>query len=240
VSSAAPATGASEAVARFICGVYAGAAFEDALRAARARLTAARTALRTPAATSDLTARALATYGRPLRRAFADATALAASSAARADAPIVAAALATCELDARSETAIVEAIAVGREVAARLARALMLDAPWDRVAVSAGIGAAAAAARAAGLDAQAARHAIGLTATQAAGLGAVAGTPAAALASGKAAADAVEAALLARHGFTAAPAALEGRRGLAALMASTFDEPALCDELGRRWFSAGG
>ena len=53
------------------------------------------------------------------------------------------------------------------------------------------------------------------------------GTGAAALACAKAAADAVEAAILARNGFTAAPASLEGRRGLAALMASNFDAACL-------------
>jgi hypothetical protein len=230
--------GASEAVARFVAGPHAGAAFDDALSAARTRLVAALTALEAPTVTSELASRALASYGTPLRRAFAEATTLAAAPAARADAPIVAAALASSELAGRGETDVIEAIAVGREVAARLEHALALDAPWNATAVVAGIGAAAAAARAMGLDADAARHAIGLAATQAAGLGVVDATPADALARGKAAADAVEAALLARHGFTAASASLEGRRGLAALMASNFDEAALCEDLGGRWISA--
>jgi 2-methylcitrate dehydratase PrpD len=223
-------------VATFVAGRHAGPEFDDALGTARARLIAALTALQTPTATSELASRALASYGTPLRRVFAEATTLAA--AARGDAPIVAAALASSELAGRGETDVIEAIAVGREVAARLERALSLDAPWNATAVVAGIGAAAAAARAMGLDVDAARHAIGLAATQAAGLGVVDGTPADALACGKAAADAVEAALLARHGFTAASASLEGRRGLAALMASNVDEAALCDDLGRRWISA--
>ena len=222
------AVGASEAVATFVAGRHAGPEFDDALGTARARLIAALTALQTPTATSELASRALASYGTPLRRVFAEATTLAA--AARGDAPIVAAALASSELAGRGETDVIEAIAVGREVAARLERALSLDAPWNATAVVAGIGAAAAAARAMGLDVDAARHAIGLAATQAAGLGVVDGTPADALA--------CEAALLARHGFTAASASLEGRRGLAALMASNVDEAALCDDLGRRWISA--
>jgi 2-methylcitrate dehydratase MmgE/PrpD-like protein len=238
MSNATSHAGASQSVAEFVAAAHAGAEFDAALRPARALLTAARTALQTPTAESDLASRALASYGTPLRRTFADATTLAATPDGRGDAPIVAAALASGELLGRSDTDIAEAIAVGREVAARLERALAFDAPWDAVAVSAGIGAAAAAARAAGLDSAAARDAIGIAATQAASLGAVEGTPAAALACGKAAADAVEAALLALHGFTAASASLEGRRGLAALMASGFDEAALCDGLGRRWFSA--
>jgi 2-methylcitrate dehydratase PrpD len=167
--------------------------------------------------------------------ASSTASTLIAMPGAHHDAAIVAAAIVSSELAGRDAAHVVEAIAVGREVAARLERALTLDPPWDAVAVIAGIGAAAAAARAAALDMEAARNAIGLAATQAAGLGITEGTPAAALGSGKAAADAVEAALLARHGFTSASASLEGRRGLTALMASHLDESVLCGELGRRW-----
>jgi 2-methylcitrate dehydratase PrpD len=145
----------------------------------------------------------------------------------------------SADLGERGEADVAEAIAVGREVAARLEHALTLDAPWDAHAVVAGIGATAAAARALMLDTDAARNAIGLAATQATGLGVLEGTPAAGIACGKAAADAVEAVLLAKHGFTAASASLEGRRGLAALMASHFDEPALREGLGRCWISAG-
>lgn len=243
MSSATPAAGASEALARFIANSHAGATADtngaaqraeadDALRIARARLADARSALQTRSDVFELASRALASYGTPFRRAFTTATKLATTFGAPADAPIVAAAMVSSELAGRGDENIVEAIAIGREVAALLQRALRLDAPWDAAAVVAGIGAAAAAARAAALDVETARNAIGLAATQAAGLGVTEGTPAAALGSGKAAADAVEAALLARHGFTSAPASLEGRRGLAALMATHFDEAALCDGLG--------
>jgi hypothetical protein len=232
------AQGASEVLAQFATASHAGPAYDDALQTARTRLIAALTALETPTATSALAARALASYGSPVRRVFAEAVTLAATTAARRDAPIVAAALAASALAGRGETDVIEALAIGREVGARLERALTLDAPWDAVATIAGIAASAAAARAAQLDAGAAHHAIGLAATQAAGLGVLEGTPAAVLACGKAAADAVEAALLARHGFTAASASLEGRRGFAALMSSKFDQAALLEDLGRRWFSA--
>ena len=229
--------GPSEAIARFVAGSHTGAAFDEALGAARTCLLDARTALRTPSATSELASRTLEPYGAPLRRAFAAAATLAAVPGRRANAPIVAAAMASSELGGYSDANVVEAIAIGREIAARLERALTLDTPWDAVGAIAWIGAAAAAAHAAGLDAPATRNAIGLAATQATGLGVAEGTPSAALACGKAAADAVEAALLAHNGFTAASASLEGRRGLAALMGSHFDATTLCDELGRRWIS---
>jgi 2-methylcitrate dehydratase PrpD len=214
MSDATTGAGASESLAHFVAGPHDGAAFDEAVREARECLLAARAAAQTT------------TVPSPFGVAFATATAIAASLG-RQDATIVAAALASGELAGCTEAGIIEAIAIGREVAARLQRALTLDAPWDAVAVAGGVGAATAAARAASLGATATQHAIGLAATQAAGLGVIEGTPAGALACGKTAADAVEAALLARHGFTAAAASLEGRRGLAALMASSFDETAL-------------
>jgi len=61
------------------------------------------------------------------------------------------------------------------------------------------------------------RAALGVCATQAAGLRAAAGTEAGPLQAGKAAFNAVEAALLAREGFTAPAEPLDGRRGLFAL-----------------------
>jgi 2-methylcitrate dehydratase MmgE/PrpD-like protein len=231
--SSALASGASEAVARFAVAAHGGAAFDAALHAARARLDAARNVLAASTPASNLAERALAPDGPTLRRAFVEAAVLAAAPATRVHAAVVAVALAAVD-----ESATVEAIAVGCEVVARLQRALELDPAWDAAAVSARLGAAAAAARALGLDAAAGRHALGLAATQAAGLGVAEGSPAGEYAHAKAAADAVEGAVLARHGFTSPAASLEGRRGLAALMAANFDELAVCDELGRRWISA--
>jgi 2-methylcitrate dehydratase PrpD len=240
MSNASSSAGSSETLAQFVAGPHAGAGFEEARRAARACLLHARTALQAPSAISEPASRALASYGASLRRTFTAAVVLAAAAGARSNAAIVAAAVSSSELAGGSEADVVEAIAIGCEVATRLDRALTFDAPWDAAGAIAGVAAAAAAARAAGLDAGSARNAIGLAATQATGLGVAEGTFAATLASGKAAADAVEAALLAQNGFTAASASLEGRRGLAALMASSFDATLLLDELGSRWFSVSG
>ncbi|MBV9439600.1 MAG: MmgE/PrpD family protein, partial [Candidatus Eremiobacteraeota bacterium] len=151
---------------------------------------------------------------------------------------VVAAALAAGEIVHADDERVADAIAVGREVAARLATALTLDAAWDVETVTAGIAATMAAAHAAGLDAAQAENALGLAATQAAGLGVLAGVPAEDFLRAKSAADAVEAAFLARHGFTAAPRALEGGQGLARLLASRLDQDALTAELGVRWISA--
>ena len=61
--------------------------------------------------------------------------------------------------------------------------------------------------------------------------------PAGGVARGKAAFDALEGAALARAGFTSAPASVEGRRGLIALMARGDTAAALIDGLGTRWDS---
>jgi len=64
------------------------------------------------------------------------------------------------------------------------------------------------------------RSALGICATQAAGLRAAAGTDAAPLQAGKAAFNAVEAAQLARLGFTSSREPLDGRRALFSLFRS--------------------
>ncbi len=230
--------GASAALATFAVAPHAGEAFDEARRTAESRVAAARMVLTARTETSDRAARALASGGAVLRRAYADATVLAATVATRADAATIAAVLAASDADGSDEAKLAEAIAVGREVAARIRVAVALDVPWDVDAVADRLGAAAAAGRAAGLDAGEMRHALGLAATQAAGLGVAEAAAAGELARGKAAFDAVEGAALARAGFTSAAASIEGRRGLAALMAHDFDEAKLCDDLGQHWISA--
>ena len=88
-----------------------------------------------------------------------------------------------------------------------------------------GTGRRLATARLFGLDAERARHALGLAATQATGLGVAEPASTGDIARGKAAFDALEGAALARAGFTSAPASIEGRRGLIALMSVSSIEP---------------
>lgn len=124
--------------------------------------------------------------------------------------------------------AVADAVAVGLDVARRIDAALGdgLGA-FDRVATIGHLAGAAAAARLLGLGEEAAAHAYGIAGTQAAGFAALADGPAGALQTGKAAADAVEAAYLARDGYTAGLTGIEGRRGFAALLAPTADITAL-------------
>ncbi|WNG86337.1 MmgE/PrpD family protein [Mycobacterium sp. ITM-2016-00317] len=100
---------------------------------------------------------------------------------------------------------------------------------WSRRSVAGAIGAGAAVGRLFGFDHVKLRHLLGLCATQATGLRSLEDTETGTLQVSKAAADAVEAALLVSNGFTSSADGLTGRRGLFALMApgvatpSTFD-----------------
>jgi hypothetical protein len=100
------------------------------------------------------------------------------------------------------------------------------------------LGAAIAAGRVLGLTRDAMRDAFGIAATAASGLTEARGTMTAAYIVAAAAADGIEAALLARAEFTGAPLALEGRRGLAALMSPAFDAGALVLGLGETFLFA--
>ena len=130
---------------------------------------------------------------------------------------------------------LVSAVAVGSDAANRLINAMNSDeyeARWN-VASSLGVvGATLAVSRLIGLDTDRARHAMGIAATQAAGLARNDNEPMSAVEVGKAAADAIEANLLAKHGFTSAAASIDGRRGLAALMAYRFNADAITGESG--------
>ena len=152
--------------------------------------------------------------------------------------PVVCAALATGEAANAGGAAVLDAIVVGCEVAVRLAASLganHVERGWDVDGTCGRIGAAVAAARVFALNAERTRNALGVAATEAGGLRIARSTTLAAYVRGAAAADGVEAALLARFGFTGAPRAIDGRRGLAALMSATFARNAILDELGERF-----
>lgn len=225
-----PAIGASEALAAFAVGPHPGAGFDDARKAARDRLARARERLPGGAGEASL----IGAFSRALELLMPGAP-------AAPDAVVIAAALGAGVIVQASDDVVVDAIAVGREAAARLAASLTLDSAWDAPTVIDAVAAGLAAARAAGLDAAQAGSALGLVVTEAAGLGALASggfEPIRDLFRAKSAADAVEAAILARNGFTAAPRSLEGRRGLAVLMGSRLDEERVTEGLGSQWVSA--
>ena len=112
------------------------------------------------------------------------------------------------------------AVAAGLRAAALAEDGLATAAGWSVPVVSAAIGAGLAAGLMQGLPEAPLRSALGICATQAAGPRAAAGTDAAPLQAGKAAFNAVEAAQLARLGFTSSREPLDGRRALFSLFRS--------------------
>jgi MmgE/PrpD N-terminal domain len=152
--------------------------------------------------------------------------------------PVLAAVIAIGDKLAACDEEIATAAAVGIEAAARILSAVDSDeyrARWN-VASSIGVlGAALAVSRLLRLDEGCTRHALGIAATQAAGLSHNAGESMEAIETGKAAADAIEASLLAKHGLTSAATSIDGRRGLAALMAYRFNAMSIIAGLGTQW-----
>jgi hypothetical protein len=126
-------------------------------------------------------------------------------------------ALADPSRDLPAGVTVPAAAAAGISAAALIESGLANWGGWSSGTVAAAIGASVTAGLLLGLTRPQLRAAVGICATQAAGLAAAEGTPAFALQVGKAAFNAVEAALLARSGFTAPGEPLDGRRGLFAL-----------------------
>ena len=152
--------------------------------------------------------------------------------------PVVCAALTAGEAAHAAGAVVLDAIVAGTEVAVRLAASLgssHVDRGWATEGTCGRIGAVVAATRIFGLNAERTRNALGIAATSAGGLRGAGATMTARYVHGLAAADGVEAALLARFGFTGAPLSIDGRRGLAALMSATFAPEAISDGLGERY-----
>ncbi len=132
-------------------------------------------------------------------------------------APVWAATLALGEGTGASETDMLCAFITGFEVAARVGHGLgqaVTARGWHGTGVFGRIGAAAAGAALLRLDAERARHAVALAATQTSGLTASFGTMAKPFHAGKAGMDGVLAAQLAAAGFTGVPGLVEPGGGL--------------------------
>ncbi len=114
-------------------------------------------------------------------------------------------------------SAVAAGCAVADEIAAVLGSSDAAD-RWSHRSIAGLLGAGAAAGRLLELDDARLRNVVGLCATQAAGLRDVDESDSGSVQLAKVAADAVEAAMLARHGFTSAADSLSGRRGLLALL----------------------
>ena len=153
-------------------------------------------------------------------------------------APVLSAALALAEARRASGAELLVAFLLGVEAACRVGMAVSpahYDAGWHITGTAGSIGAGAAAARLLGLDGERTAWAIGLAATQPVGLRVHFGAMAKSFHPGRAAQNGIMSALLASEGFDAAPDAIEGRRGFAAVLSTAFASERIAEGLGRRW-----
>src|SRR5215217_1045703 len=152
--------------------------------------------------------------------------------------PLVNAAIPLAEWRGSSGRDVLAAYLLGFEVEARVSLSVYpehYDVGWHITGTAGVLGAAAAAARLLGLDAQKTVWALGAAATQSAGLRESFGSMCKSLHTGKAAQNGVLAALLAREGFTSPAEPLAGRRGFGAVLSTRFDPAEITAELGERW-----
>ncbi|MCC6533341.1 MAG: MmgE/PrpD family protein [Burkholderiales bacterium] len=157
--------------------------------------------------------------------------------------PVISAAFALAEREGLGGRRLIEAIVAGYEVIVRTAIALGVkhNECWHSTGTAGAIGAAAAAAKLLGLNAEQCAGAIGLGATQGAGL--IDGTEGQALAAkhlhgAKAAHNGILAALLARREFLGSRTALEGEWGFVRAFGrgTEGERRALLDRLGEHWY----
>jgi 2-methylcitrate dehydratase PrpD len=154
--------------------------------------------------------------------------------------PVVPGILALSERDGGDGKAFIAAFVAGVETEIRVAM-LMGETHyvkgWHTTGTVGTFGAAAAAAHKLGLDADACVTAFGIAATQAAGLKSNFGTMCKPLHAGKAAANGLYAALLARRGFTSNGEILECSQGFGDTQSASFDPDKALDGIGRSFMT---
>jgi 2-methylcitrate dehydratase PrpD len=152
--------------------------------------------------------------------------------------PVASAIVALAELTGASGRQAIDALVLGIDVACRMGNALYpdhYDRGWHITGSTGTLGAAAACARLLGLDADRTAMALGIAASQPVGLREQFGTMTKPFHPGGAASAGLMSALLASHGFTASPRALEAPRGFAQVLSDKHDWRELTDELGERF-----
>ncbi len=154
-------------------------------------------------------------------------------------APVWPAVLAAAEDTGASGREACAAFVLGAEAACRVAMSVHpqhYDAGWHITGTAGVFGAAAGAGHVLGLSPAQMTHALGAAGTQAGGVREVFGSDAKALHPAKGASNGLQAAQLAKAGFTSADDILGGRRGFwAVLSAEGHSEEQLLGGLGERW-----
>ena len=152
--------------------------------------------------------------------------------------PVASAVLALAETRHASGRDVLDALVLGIDVACRIGNAIYpdhYDRGWHITGSTGMLGAAAGCARLLGLDAAQTSMALGIAASQPTGLREQFGTMTKALHPGAAARAGLMSALLARHGYTASPRALEAPRGFVQVVSDKRAWHEATDELGMRF-----
>ena len=152
--------------------------------------------------------------------------------------PVASAALALAEHLGASGRSLIDALVLGIDVSCRVGNAMYpdhYDRGWHITGSTGMLGAAAACARLLRLDAEATAMALGIAASQPVGMREQFGTMTKPFHPGGAARAGLMAALMARHGYTASPKALEAPRGMMQTVSVKNDWTEISSELGQRF-----
>ena len=152
--------------------------------------------------------------------------------------PVASAALALAEHLGASGRALIDALVLGIDVSCRMGNLMYpehYDRGWHITGSTGMLGAAAACARLLGLDEHRTTMALGIAASQPVGLREQFGTMTKPFHPGAAARAGLMSALLAKHGYTASPRALEAPRGFAQVVSTQCAWNEATDELGQRF-----
>jgi 2-methylcitrate dehydratase PrpD len=152
--------------------------------------------------------------------------------------PVASAVLALAEHTGASGRALIDALVLGIDVSCRVGNAMYpehYDRGWHITGSTGTLGAAAACARLLGLNTQQTAMALGLAASQPVGMREQFGTMTKPFHPGGAARAGLMSALMASHGFTASPKALEAPRGMMQTVSTKNDWSEISNELGQRF-----
>jgi len=152
--------------------------------------------------------------------------------------PVASALLALAEVTGATGRQLVDALVLGIDVSCRLGNAMYpdhYDRGWHITGSTGQMGAAAGCARLLGLDEERTAMALGIAASQPVGMREQFGTMTKPFHPGAAARAGLLSALLAKHGFTASPKAIEAPRGYVQVVSTKCDWNEAVGELGSRF-----
>ena len=152
--------------------------------------------------------------------------------------PVASALLALAEKEGSTGRQVIDALVLGIDVSCRMGNCIYpehYDRGWHITGTTGMRGAAAGCARLLGFDEKRTQMALGIAASQPIGMREQFGTMTKPFHPGGAARAGLTSALLARHGFTASPKALEAPRGFAQVVSTKYDWSEITGELGQRF-----